>query len=76
MSERKWYKDCTSIGESLYFLYFREKKWSMLIQPKEEKQRKYRQSDGFILLMNVGNATGGKGETLGSDPNVVNLPST
>ena len=34
---------------------------------KEEKQRKYRQSDGFILLMNVGNATGGKGETLGSD---------
>ena len=61
------YKDCTSTGESLYFLYFREKKWSMLIQPKEEKQRKYRQSDGFILLMNVGNATGGKGETLGSD---------
>ena len=43
------YKDCTSTGESLYFLYFREKKWSMLIQPKEEKQRKYRQSDGFIL---------------------------
>ena len=43
------YKDCTSTGESLYFLYFREKKQSMLTQPKEEKQRKYRQSDGFIV---------------------------
>ena len=39
----------------------------MLIQPKEEKQRKYRQSDGFILLMNVGNATGGKGATYGNN---------
>ena len=64
------YKDCTSTGESLYFLYFREKKWSMLIQPKEEKQRKYRQSDGFILLMNVGNATGGKGATYGNNQEV------
>ena len=61
------YKDCTSTGESLYFLYFREKKQSMLTQPKEEKQRKYRQSDGFIVLKNVGNATGGKGATYGNN---------
>ena len=61
------YKDCTSTGESLYFLYFREKKRSMLTQPKEEKQRKYRQSDGFIVLMNVGNATGRKGATCGNN---------
>ena len=61
------YKDCMSTGESLYFLYFREKKWSMLTQPKEEQQRKYRQSDGFIVLMNVGNATGGKGATYGNN---------
>ncbi|RHJ97507.1 hypothetical protein DW022_01525 [Ruminococcus sp. AF37-6AT] len=67
VSERKRYKDCTSIGESLYFLYFREKKWSMLTQPKEEKQRKYRQSVGFIVLMNVGNATGGKRATYGNN---------
>ena len=59
------YKDCTSTGESLYFLYFREKKQSMLTQPKEEKQKKYRQSDGFILPRKVGNATGGKGATYG-----------
>ena len=39
----------------------------MLIQPKEEKQRKYRQSDGFILLMNVDNATEGKGATYGNN---------
>mgnify|MGYP003161992629 CR=1 FL=1 len=52
------YKDCTSTGESLYFLYFREKKQSMLTQPKEEKQKKYRQSDGFIVPMNAGNAAG------------------
>ena len=61
------YKDCTSTGESLYFLYFREKKWSMFTQPKEEKQRRYRQSDGFIVLMNVGNATGRKGATYGNN---------
>lgn len=39
----------------------------MLTQPKEEKQRRYRQSDGFIVLMNVGNATGGKGATYGNN---------
>ena len=61
------YKDCTSTGESLYFLYFREKKRSMLTQSKEEKQRKYRQSDGFIVLKNVGNATGWKGATYGNN---------
>ena len=61
------YKDCTSTGESLYFLYFREKKQSMLTQPKEEKQRKYRHADGFIVLKNVGNATGGKGATYGNN---------
>ena len=61
------YKDCTSTGEILYFLYFREKKRSMLTQPKEEKQRKYRQSDGFIVLKNVGNTTGGKGATYGNN---------
>ena len=37
-----------STGESLYFLGFRKKKeQSMSI--KEERQKKYRQSDGFIL---------------------------
>ena len=61
------YKDCTSTGESLYFLYFREKKQSMLTQPKEEKQKKYRQSDGFIVPMNAGNAAGGKGATYGNN---------
>lgn len=30
----------------------------MLTQPKEEKQKKYRQSDGFIVPMNAGNAAG------------------
>ena len=48
-------------------LSVREKKWSMLTQPKEEKQRKYRQSVGFIVLMNVGNATGGKRATYGNN---------
>ena len=37
----------------------------MLTQPKEEKQKKYRQSDGFIVPMNAGNAAGGKGATYG-----------
>ena len=60
-------RDCTSTGESLYFLYFREKKQSMLTQPKEEKQKKYRQSDGFIVPMNAGNAAGGKGATYGNN---------
>ena len=39
----------------------------MFTQPKEEKQRRYRQSDGFIVLMNVGNATGRKGATYGNN---------
>ena len=37
----------------------------MLTQPKEEKQRKYRQSDDFILPKKVGTAIGGKGVTYG-----------
>ena len=39
----------------------------MLTQPKEEKQKKYRQSDGFIVPMNAGNAAGGKGATYGNN---------
>lgn len=53
-----------STGESLYFLSFRKKKeQSMSCQQKKERQKKYRQSDGFILPKKVGNATGGKGAT-------------
>ena len=35
----------------------------MSCQQKKERQKKYRQSDGFILPKKVGNVTGGKGAT-------------
>lgn len=35
---------------------------------KEERQKKYRQSDGFILPKKVGNATGGKEPHWGQAP--------
>lgn len=35
------------------------------LSTKEERQKKYRQSDGFILPKKVGNATGGKEATYG-----------
>ena len=61
------HKDCMSTGESLYFLGFRKKgKQSMFCQQKEERQKKYRQSDNLIVPMKVGNATGGKGITYGN----------
>ena len=54
-----------STGESLYFLSFRKKGAEYVLSIKEERQKKYRQSDGFILPKKVGNATGGKGATYG-----------
>ena len=56
-----------STGESLYFLSFRKKGAEYVLSTKEERQKKYRQSDGFIVLMNVGNATGGKRATYGNN---------
>ena len=47
------------------FSALEEKEQSMSCQQKEERQKKYRQSDGSILLKKVGNATGGKGATYG-----------
>lgn len=38
-----------STGESLYFLDFRKKVAEYVLSIKEERQKKYRQSDGFIL---------------------------
>lgn len=38
-----------STGESLYFLSFRKKGAEYVLSTKEERQKKYRQSDGFIL---------------------------
>lgn len=35
----------------------------MSCQQKEERQKKYRQSDSSIVPLKVGNATGGKGTT-------------
>ena len=55
-----------STGESLYFLSFRKKKGAeYVLSTKEERQKKYRQLDGFIIPKKVGNATGGKGATYG-----------
>jgi len=38
----------------------------MSCQQKEERQKKYRQSDNLIVPMKVGNANGGKGITYGN----------
>ena len=53
-----------SSGESLYFPYLGAKV-RYVLTTKEAGQKKYRQSDGFILPKKVGNATGGKGATYG-----------
>ena len=47
------------------FSALEKKEQSMSCQQKEERQKKYRQPDGSILLKKVGNATGGKGATYG-----------
>ena len=54
-----------STGESLYFLGFRKKGAEYVLSTKEERQKKYRQSDSSIVPLKVGNATGGKGATYG-----------
>ena len=64
-----------STGESLYFLGFRKKVAEYVLSIKEERQKKYRQSDGFILPKKVGNATGGKGAAYG-DIQEKNLSNT
>lgn len=64
-----------STGESLYFLSFRKKGAEYVLSTKEERQKKYRQSDGFILPKKVGNATGEKGATYG-DIQEKNLSNT
>ena len=43
-----------STGESLYFLSFRKKGAEYVLSTKEERQKKYRQSDDSILLKKIG----------------------
>ena len=51
------------LGRAYIFSALEKKGAEYVLSTKEERQKKYRQSDGFILPKKVGNATGGKGAT-------------